>query len=147
MLWLPCFHHILELVLGAVIQSRWKTSGPRDAVYKRFKDEWPKLLQAMPEITRDADEKVNLFTDKDDETKRLIQRLHSLLEKLIGPGDGVEVEVDDEEEHEDEDDADVQGASGGATNDAGKPQAEKPKSSSIPRGDYLEFVRLVAVCI
>ena len=40
----------------------------------------------------------------------------------------------------------TQGASGGATNDAGKPQAEKPKSSSIPRGDYLEFVRLVAVC-
>ena len=148
MLWLPCFHHILELVLGAVIQSRWKTSGPRDAVYKRFKDEWPKLLQAMPEITRDADEKVNLFTDKDDETQRLIQRLHSLLEKLIGPGDGVEVEVDDEEEQEDEaeSDADTEGASGGAADNAEKPKAEKPKSSSIPRGDYLEFVRLVAVC-
>ena len=83
-MWWPCFHHILELVLGAVIQQRWKTGGPRDAIYTRFKTEWPNLLAAMPEILRDAKEKVNLFVAEDDVTRKLRRRLTTLLQKLTG---------------------------------------------------------------
>lgn len=83
-MWWPCFHHVLELVLGAVIQQRWKTGGPRDAIYTRFKAEWPNLLAAMPEITDEAKEKVNLFNADDDITRELRQRTTSLLKNLIG---------------------------------------------------------------
>ncbi len=57
-MWWPCFHHILELVLGAVIQERWKTGGPRDAIYTRLKNEWLTLLEKMPDILSKATEKV-----------------------------------------------------------------------------------------
>ena len=57
-MWWPCFHHILELVLGAVIQKRWPTEGPRDGVYTRFKKEWPNILKKMDEILSSAGEKV-----------------------------------------------------------------------------------------
>ena len=60
LMWFPCMHHILELVLGSVIQQRWKTSGLRDAIYGRFKNEWPNLLEAMPDILRAAKDKVAL---------------------------------------------------------------------------------------
>ena len=57
-MWWPCFHHILELVLGALIQKRWPTEGPRDGVYTRFKKEWPNILKKMDEIVSSAGEKV-----------------------------------------------------------------------------------------
>ena len=55
-MWFPCFHHILETVVGSFIQHRWKTGGPRDAIYTRFRNEWPRLLEKMPEITSNAHE-------------------------------------------------------------------------------------------
>ena len=61
---LPCFHHILELVLGGFIQHRWKTSGPRDALYARFQNEWPKIRQNMPDILSGAKDKVKITEDK-----------------------------------------------------------------------------------
>ena len=55
---LPCFHHILELVLGGFIQHRWKTNGPRDALYARFQSEWPKIREHKPDILSGAKDKV-----------------------------------------------------------------------------------------
>ena len=57
-MWWPCLHHILELVLGAVVQAHWKTSGPTDAIYARFKNEWHNILDKMPDILSHAGEKV-----------------------------------------------------------------------------------------
>ena len=56
-MWWPCFHHILELVLGAFIQKRWPTEGPRDGVYTRFKKEWRGIFEKMDDISS-AGEKV-----------------------------------------------------------------------------------------
>ena len=58
-MWWPCFHHVLELVLGGVVQSHWKTGGPTDAIYLRFKKEWPNILKNMPDVLSRAGEKVN----------------------------------------------------------------------------------------
>ena len=59
-MWWPCFHHILELVLGALIQKRWPTEGPRDGVYTRFKKEWPGILKKIDEFLSSAGEKVKI---------------------------------------------------------------------------------------
>ena len=59
-MWWPCFHHILELVLGALIQKRWPTEGPRDGIYTRFKKDWPGILKKMDEIVSSAGEKVRI---------------------------------------------------------------------------------------
>ena len=57
-MWFPCVHHILELVVGAVVHQRWPTSGPVDAIYIRFKDKWPEIRAKMPEILEKGVHKV-----------------------------------------------------------------------------------------
>ena len=61
LMWFPCTHHILELIVGAMVQQRWPTGGPRDAIYTRFKNEWPELLTKMPDIIERGAEKVKIY--------------------------------------------------------------------------------------
>ena len=49
-MWWPCLHHILEIVLKAIVESRWPTSGPTEALFLRFQKDWPTLHEKMPEI-------------------------------------------------------------------------------------------------
>ena len=67
-MWFPCYHHILELIVGSVVQSRWKTGGPKDAIYIRFKNEWPEIAKRMPDIVERGEQKVqisqNILLDK-----------------------------------------------------------------------------------
>ena len=58
LMWFPCVHHILELIVGAMVQQRWPTGGPRDAVYTRFKNEWPDIRAKLPDIVERGKEKV-----------------------------------------------------------------------------------------
>ena len=48
----------MELIVGAMVHQRWPTGGPRDAIYTRFKDQWPNIWEKMPEITAKAGDKV-----------------------------------------------------------------------------------------
>ena len=59
LMWFPCTHHILELIVGAMVHQHWPTSGPVDAIYLRFKNEWPGIWEKLPEIEAKAGEKVN----------------------------------------------------------------------------------------
>jgi hypothetical protein len=143
-MWFPCFHHILELVLGAYIQGRWKTSGPRDAIYTRFAAEWQRLLEMMPDILEASKDKVGLVAPEDDVTRKLHADITSLLHRLLGkkmvPEEEEEErlaeseEIQEGEETGKEETGEDQGAIGG--------ESSQPK---IPRGDYLEFIRLVGV--
>ena len=58
-MWWPCFHHVLEIVLKSVVESRWKTSGPSEALFLRFQKEWPSIREKLPEIELKAKEKVS----------------------------------------------------------------------------------------
>lgn len=41
LLWLPCRHHINEIILRAVFEIHFtKTSGPNVTIFKRFQDAW-----------------------------------------------------------------------------------------------------------
>ena len=61
LMWFPCVHHILELIVGAMVHQRWPTGGPRDAVYTRFKNEWPDIEKdKMPDIIERGAEKVKI---------------------------------------------------------------------------------------
>ena len=65
-MWFPCFHHILELIVGAMVQQRWPTGGPRDAIYTRFKNEWPEIREKMPDIVERGKEKVQEIGRRED---------------------------------------------------------------------------------
>lgn len=46
MLWLACRHHIMEIMLEAVVsQALGPSSGPEISLFKRFKSAWPKIDQ------------------------------------------------------------------------------------------------------
>lgn len=46
LIWLACRHHILEIVLEAVVVSAMgPSSGPEILIFKRFKNYWPKIKQ------------------------------------------------------------------------------------------------------
>lgn len=46
LLYLPCRHHILEIILRAVFEKKLPgTSGPSVAIFKRFQDFWPQIKQ------------------------------------------------------------------------------------------------------
>ncbi|XP_074112741.1 uncharacterized protein LOC141536250 isoform X2 [Cotesia typhae] len=46
LIYLPCRHHILELVLRSVFESYWPTSsGPNVPIFTRFKDKWSEIDQ------------------------------------------------------------------------------------------------------
>lgn len=47
LVWIPCRHHILELLLSAAFRSAFgPTAGPETGLFKRFKKEWGKVNQA-----------------------------------------------------------------------------------------------------
>ena len=92
LMWFPCFHHILELVLGAMIQVRWKMSGPWDVIYGRFKNEWPKLLKEMADILQVAHEKVDLVVPEDAIMRDLHRRVSDLLRHLVANGREMDAE-------------------------------------------------------
>ena len=102
LMWFPCLHHILELVLGGIIQSRWKTNGPRDAIYTRFADEWPGILSKMKEVKEKAGEKVALVAPEDELTHELHAHLVELLAALQPAKWATEKESVEEEEEENE---------------------------------------------
>lgn len=44
LLWLPCRHHINEIILRSVFETHFsKTSGPNVAIFKQFQDMWETL--------------------------------------------------------------------------------------------------------
>ena len=81
-MWFPCMHHILELVLKAVIQSRWPSQGPTDSIYKRFQEKWPTIV--MKDVEKLAKAKVSLLSPDhpNNVTTDLHQRLLDLLSAL-----------------------------------------------------------------
>lgn len=59
LIWLPCRHHIFEIVLRAVFEVYWPvTSGPNVSIFGRFKTFWDKIDQSNYE-TGVKDEFVN----------------------------------------------------------------------------------------
>lgn len=48
MLWLPCCHHILEIMLeGVVSQSLSKSSGPEIQIFKKFQKSWKDINKSQ----------------------------------------------------------------------------------------------------
>ncbi|GBP85747.1 hypothetical protein EVAR_97243_1 [Eumeta japonica] len=48
-LWLACRHHIMEIVLEAVVvQALGPSSGPEILIFKRFRSAWPSIDQRVP---------------------------------------------------------------------------------------------------
>ncbi len=46
LVWIPCCHHIMELILAAVHRSLFGTSGgPEMTLYKRFQKAWPSITK------------------------------------------------------------------------------------------------------
>lgn len=44
LVWLPCRHHVMELVIKCVFEVYWPTqSGPNVQVFSRFKDFWKQI--------------------------------------------------------------------------------------------------------
>ena len=89
-MWWPCLHHILELVLKGVVQSRWPTKGPSEALYLRFQKEWPSLQEKMPDIMARGKEKVNkefvIFITFVTFLLEIVQQLFSMLiSKKLSP--------------------------------------------------------------
>lgn len=67
MLWLACRHHILEIVLEAVVMSSIGPSkSPDTAIFKRFKERWP-FIDKMSFQTASTDEPGNNVSDVADE--------------------------------------------------------------------------------
>lgn len=49
--YLPCRHHIYELLLKAVFETSWPTTtGPNVSIFKRFQDHWPEIDPTQFEI-------------------------------------------------------------------------------------------------
>lgn len=47
LVWLPCRHHIMEIILRGVFEVLWKTtSGPNIPIFVRFKNYWDKVDQS-----------------------------------------------------------------------------------------------------
>ena len=59
-MWWPCLHHVLEIVLKAVVESRWPSGGPVESLFLRFQREWPDIRKNIPEILAKGKEKVSV---------------------------------------------------------------------------------------
>lgn len=47
LVWLPCRHHIMEIILRGVFELFWNTtSGPNVAIFVRFKNHWDEIDQS-----------------------------------------------------------------------------------------------------
>jgi len=47
LVWLPCRHHVMEIILKGVFEIFWNTtSGPNVPIFDRFKNSWGKLDQS-----------------------------------------------------------------------------------------------------
>ena len=70
MLWLACRHHILEIMLEAVVSINLQAStGPEIAIFKRFRSKWPTLdksnfCTASDEVSDFADDIILFATNQ-----------------------------------------------------------------------------------
>jgi hypothetical protein len=164
-MYFPCFHHVLELVLGSIIQTRWPTSGPTDKIFAWFSKAWPALRERMKEIQEKGENSQEMVAVKHDITRQLRSRLLLLLRVLQpmrqekGANDvGLESEaelgfdLDDEPVvelgHEPDQDMDAKAEDGPGT--APEPEdrpsvGQEEARKRIPQGDYLESLRMVMV--
>lgn len=68
LIYLPCRHHIFEVVLRSVVEIYWPaTVGPNVPVFKRFQQAWPKLDQSLYETGFDDDIVVEILEGRKDD--------------------------------------------------------------------------------
>ena len=83
-MWLPCMHHTLELILSAVIATKWKTSGPTDPIYSKFQGAWLNILENMEDVKSKAKQIRNSILPKNRFMKGLQSSVKQLLQKMEG---------------------------------------------------------------
>lgn len=78
-LYLPCRHHIFEIVLKSVFNAKLKSpsTGPDEPIFKRFKDSWSKIDSTALRIGID-DKKVKSVV-----TVENITRINSFVERAL----------------------------------------------------------------
>ena len=81
-MWFPCYHHLLELVLKAYIQHKWKTREPCDKIYKEFQKAWPKKKEEEYKMNMRARQAAKEIVPRHKLTKKFHVKLMTLLEKL-----------------------------------------------------------------
>lgn len=67
LIWLPCRHHILEIVLEAVVLSSiGPSSGPDILLFKRFQTNWPAIDTKSYESFKSDHSFFNIFSNGDE---------------------------------------------------------------------------------
>lgn len=65
LVWLPCRHHIMEIILRGVFEVFWNTtSGPNVPIFDRFKKSWDKLDQSKYKSGMDDEAISNILTSE-----------------------------------------------------------------------------------
>lgn len=75
MLWLPCRHHIIELVMTAAWDAHFGSTGPTISLFSRFQKEWPSLHTEFKDEMID----LNLLCELDDEKGYMIKFIEDQL--------------------------------------------------------------------
>lgn len=76
LLYLPCRHHILELVLRAAYETMFPgTKGPKVAIFQRFQSAWPHVNTSNYKSGLEEDGINEILNEKVDEIKRFVINL------------------------------------------------------------------------
>jgi hypothetical protein len=78
LLWLPCRHHILEVVCGDIFKALFGlTSGPNVLIFKRFQDYWRHIDQSNYETCEDVRLNGNLLVLKNQAIEFVLEVLQN----------------------------------------------------------------------
>ena len=80
---LPCMHHILELVLGAIIKDRWGTIGTCYSLFAKFKAAWPEIYEKLPHVLEPHDVRLKEICPDDVLTRSLKRKVSLFCQKSV----------------------------------------------------------------
>lgn len=73
LVWLPCRHHVMEIILRGVFEIYWSTtSGPNVPIFGRFKNSWDKLDQSKYKNGMEDEAVADILTNERAETVTFI---------------------------------------------------------------------------
>lgn len=73
LVWLPCRHHVMEIILRGVFEVYWNTtSGPNVPIFGRFKNSWDKLDQSKYKSGMEDEIVANILMNERAETVEFI---------------------------------------------------------------------------
>ena len=79
LMWFPCMHHTLELILAAYIKVRWRISGATDSIYSQFQSSWSSIEENLDAVTTSVKANIVLIKPKNSAIKTLRKEVVKLL--------------------------------------------------------------------